>query len=187
MAEIPTNAAVAGNRKGIAHPQKKSTRVDLTPMVDLGFLLITFFIFTTTMQESTAMRFYLPADGPRTLAGESSSLTLVPTGNNRILYYHGSLEAARINQKYGITHYHMSDGIGEIIRSKQKSLDQQGKKKELTVLVYPDITCTYKNIVDLMDEMLINAVGKYSISEDPHAVAQLQELVTASGKDRIPR
>lgn len=88
---------------GVKKSKKLSTRVDLTPMVDLGFLLITFFIFTTTMSEPTSMKLSLPKDvkDPRDIMKikQSSVITIMPSKDNRIYYYEGELQANGSNIK----------------------------------------------------------------------------------------
>lgn len=85
MAEIITSGK--SNRKKYV---KKNIRVDLTPMVDLGFLLITFFIITTTLQEQREMKLLLPKDSQdSTLVRQSTTLTFILTGNDGLGYYDG--------------------------------------------------------------------------------------------------
>src|SRR6185312_11000812 len=71
-----------------------STRIDSTPMVDLGFLLITFFIITTTMAKPKTMELNMPSDrddhNPTKVIAEST-LTLIPTKNHMVAYYEGIL------------------------------------------------------------------------------------------------
>src|SRR6478752_8472681 len=94
MAEMDTSSG-GGHKKGpgVKKPKKLSTRVDLTPMVDLGFLLITFFVFTTTMSQSTAMNMNEPKDDSTqiTKVKESAVMTILLGKNNQVFYYYGTL------------------------------------------------------------------------------------------------
>ena len=91
MGEIETKRSQPEKKKRF---NKKSTRVDLTPMVDLGFLLITFFVFTTYLTTQTAMKVDMPYDKvqPDDPVCESCVLTVLLDKNNSIKYYEGAVE-----------------------------------------------------------------------------------------------
>ena len=131
---------------------KRSIRVDLTPMVDLGFLLITFFVFTTTMMQPKAMKLILPKDeGPQQPIPESAALTLIPAKNNLIYYYQG-----RDYTKLQTTDFH---SIREIVLKKKASTNP----KWFEVVLKPTKDANYKNVVDILDEMKIDAVPHYAL------------------------
>ncbi len=161
MAEMDTSGG-GGHKKGpgVKKAKKQSTRVDLTPMVDLGFLLITFFIFTTTMSQPTGMKLNLPKDTDKpeeqNKVKESGVLTLLLAKNDKVYYYEGILAPDASNFK--------SSNFKEIrneILNKKKSTDP----KDFVVVIKPDADCTYKNVVDMLDEMLINDVKRYATVE----------------------
>ena len=92
MASIDTGGGDSGHKKGpgVKKAKKLSTRVDMTPMVDLGFLLITFFVFTATMTTPTTMDLNMPKDvkdeKQQTEAKESSVLTIMLGKANQVYY-----------------------------------------------------------------------------------------------------
>lgn len=175
MAEIQTNAAQSSKRAGVARSKKRSTRVDLTPMVDLGFLLITFFIFTTALSESNVLKFNLPAEGPPSNVPNSTSLTLIPIDNNELIYFHGQFSEAIETGQLGKTGFQPTGGVGDLIREKRRILTGMNKLTDFTVLIYPDQNASYKNIVDVLDEMLINAVPRYCLSDDKSTIDQAKK------------
>src|SRR5882762_10130782 len=96
---------------------KKSTRVDLTPMVDLGFLLITFFVFTTAMTTPAAMKLMVPKASDITSdVPMSKVLTVIPCSNNTIKYYEGAIPASGPLMETSNT----VNGIRKIILDKKK-------------------------------------------------------------------
>src|ERR1700742_5097669 len=108
MAELNNTGAGARKGRGVKRLKKLSTRVDLTPMVDLGFLLITFFIFTTTMSTPKATRLIMPSDKETkedTKVGNSAALTVLPISGDKLFYYHGEMNEALKNGTFGFTNY----------------------------------------------------------------------------------
>jgi biopolymer transport protein ExbD len=143
-------------------------RVDLTPMVDLGFLLITFFIFTTTIGEPKAMPLKLPADSKDSMrTSETTTMHLIIGGQQQIVAYSGTdlnqLQAARL-----------SDGSlrSLLIAKKNQVAVLTGKANDLVVLIKPTVQSSYQSIVDVLDEMTINGISRYVFIE-PNEVEQL--------------
>lgn len=178
MAQIELQAADAKKTKRKLH---HSIRIDMTPMVDLGFLLITFFIFTTTMSNPTVMRLFMPVDkGAPMPLGESKVLTVLLGQNNKVYAYEGKLEDAISRGRIITTTYDEGDGIGNLIRQKQKQLQQTDKKEGrdgLVFLIKPTTKSSYKNVIDALDETIINGVKKYMILDaSAGEVLQIQKM-----------
>lgn len=158
MGEINTGSA-ASKKRGVMRVKKLSTRVDLTPMVDLGFLLITFFIFTTSMSEPRAMRLTLPTDKHAespTQAAEGKTLNIVIGGEETLWYYPGidmlSMKKVKAN----------ANGIRPVIMRKiQQVARSYGDARETVIVVKPTREASYKDIVLILDEIMINGVSRY--------------------------
>lgn len=167
MAEIQTENS---KKRGIVQFKKLSTRVDLTPMVDLGFLMITFFVFTTALSKPTALGLNLPAD-PKNIkdftdAPESKTLTLLLSGNEKVIYYQGLAISKAERTDYS------SLGLRHIILEKMTSVEKRfGNKSQTIILIKPTEYSNFKNIVDVLDEMKINNVKRFVLME-----ANQQEL-----------
>ena len=170
MAQIENTASVRKG-KSFSHNKKQVIRIDMTPMVDLGFLLITFFVFTTTMSTPKATDLFMPKDDtthPQPLPN-SLALSLLLDNNNKVYYYNGDFKEAVNANKIYETNYSTYGGIGKIIRQKQKDIDASGKfadgRKGLMLLIKPTSKSIYKNVIDALDEAVINDVKKYAIVE----------------------
>ena len=170
MADIGEGGGSHKKGPGVKKPVKKNTRVDLTPMVDLGFLLITFFVFTTTMSTPTAMRLLLPKDTDKpeeqNKAKESGALTLMLGKDNTIFYYEGELAPDGSNFKS--TNF---KGVRDVIINKKKNTNPD----DFVVILKPGPNATYKNTVDILDEMAINEVKRYAMVDLFDVERQLME------------
>jgi len=164
MAELDVSAGGHKKGRGVRKGKKLSTRVDLTPMVDLGFLLITFFIFTTAMTRPTALSLKKPKDGPPTTVAASHAITLLLGKKDKVFYYEG--EDPRKMQE---TDYR---GIRTILLDKKSRTDTTF----FQVILKPTKDASYKNAVSVLDEMLIDDIKHYAFVDiDPSEYTLLQQ------------
>lgn len=159
MAEMDTSSG-GGHKKGpgVKKGKKLSTRVDLTPMVDLGFLLITFFVFTTSMSQPTGLKMFLPKDADKpedqNKVKQSAVLTILLGKGDNVYYYEGELLPDASNFKTS-----SFKDIRDVVLNKKRNTDP----KDFVVILKPNDECTYKNTVDILDEMAINDVKRYAM------------------------
>jgi biopolymer transport protein ExbD len=167
MASLNEMPVITGRRAGVSRMKKHSLKTDMTPMVDLGLLLIAFFVITTELSKPVALQLNMPHDGPPMKLEDSNALTVLIDGNEKIHYYHGNMTNALANNKIFETTFSNRQGIGKIIRDKQQLLDQVNISKEkrngLMLLIKATDDANYENVIDMLDEALINDVKKYAI------------------------
>ncbi|HEY9177061.1 MAG TPA: biopolymer transporter ExbD [Flavipsychrobacter sp.] len=149
-------------------------RIDLTPMVDLAFILITFFIYATTLMEDKALVLNTPIPGePSTSYIDTSTITIIPTSGDKYAYYNGILDSP---DKVYIVDVKQ---LRTIILKKHHDIKKLPAKysaqaRKLHVIIKPDKRSKYENLVSVLDEMLINKVPYYTIVD---ITSQEEEIV----------
>ncbi len=167
MTEI-TQSPAGRQRPGFGKANKLSLRVDMTPMVDLGFLLISFFVFTAELNKPFEMTLYMPKDGPPSKIEDENVLSVLLERDDQVYYYPGTFEDATLENSIERGNYDSKTGLGDIIRKKLLSLDKNDKtsgREKFMLLIKPGENSNYRNIVDALDEAIINGVKKYAIIE----------------------
>jgi hypothetical protein len=132
MAQMETGGGGGGKHKGGVRSKKMSTRVDLTPMVDLAFLLISFFMLTTTLNKPKAMELNMPKkteiEEDEQEVGRMSGIKLLLDTLDQVWYYEG-LKVAGLQK----TSFAGDGGIRKEILKKMKAVPADcppGKKVE---------------------------------------------------------
>jgi len=161
MAEM-NNPAPSSSKQGHSKQKprssKRSTRVDLTAMVDLGFLLITFFMLTASLNKPQSMELNMPekdSDQVTTVSGDNA-ISIVLAQNNEVYYYIGvdNPQVEKTNMA----------GIREVILKRQQDVQQRtGDADKMTVLIKAQSKAKYQNLVEMLDEMAITNVKRYAL------------------------
>ena len=165
MAEVQVKDS--SGKGGKVRSQKQPPHVDLTPMVDLAFLLITFFMLVTTFNKPNVMDLGLPAKPkdetqkpPPTEIDLSNSISLIIGKDNRIFYH--QLDQAGLNEQTLLETSFDREGITKVIeQAKARAKDQT----KFTVIIKPTDDAVYKNFVDILDEMAITKNEIYGITD----------------------
>jgi biopolymer transport protein ExbD len=158
MAELTTSEK-SGRRSSL---RKLSPRVDLTAMVDLAFLLITFFMLATTLSKPHMLGVIMPVKNtPAGSDPESRTMTLCLGKNNQVLWYLGMAEKPLTTP--AIVNYGKNGLRAAIINTSNKILTSTGKP--LIVVVKPSSHSLYSNLVSTLDELNIVSIPSYAIAD----------------------
>jgi biopolymer transport protein ExbD len=161
MAELDTSGG--GKKGGKVRSKKASTRIDLTAMVDLAFLLITFFIMATTLAKPKAMDTYWPDKTKKDVqlpVPESRTMTVLLGANDKLEWYLGAPgKTAPTVDNFG------KNGIRKTLIEKNKEVEAShaGPDNFMIVLVKASDKATYKNFVSMMDEITITGIKSYGV------------------------
>lgn len=187
MADMQTADRRSGNQPQRGSPRRIFIRIDLTPMVDLGFLLITFFMLTTILSKPQVMPVAMPDKTPvqePPVVSPQKVLTLLLGADDKVYWYEDPHQA-----RLDSTSYH-ADGLRRVILDKKERVTslfgQQerpdprhpGRSKSVSpmvVIIKAMPGARYKNVVDVLDEMHICQIAHYvmlDISEPEKAFVQ---------------
>lgn len=139
----------------------------MTPMVDLGFLLITFFIFTSALANPVSTDLFMPKDGPPSDLPESKAVTALLSGGDSVYVYQGGWETAAAGNSIAVTGYSIRYGLGKWIREHQQALG--GEKEGLMLLIKPGPASSYQNLIDALDAAVIHNVKRYAVLDPSEA------------------
>lgn len=158
MAEI-----IAQEKQGAGKQRKKQIRVDMTPMVDLGFLLITFFMFTTNFTKPNVMDLGLPAKGPQPphhVVKDKNQVTFILGKDNRVFYHQSNQEELNKNN------LKETDFSGiNITKIISEAYDHAPAKEKFTIIIEPTDDANYKNFVDVLDNVAISKKERYGVTD----------------------
>jgi len=174
-------------KRGKASNRKKMKRVgfhlDMTPLVDITFLLLTFFMFTTTMATPQVMEMRVPPEKTDIEVPESLLFTFFVRSDNKIFYAHGQEDPTQIEIK-------QIKGLAERENLKPEVVNQ------LITALKPSEDASYGTVVSILDELnlaelaitadivkKVDAAGNPMVRERRFTIAPINEDEIAKIKD----
>lgn len=191
MAEVQQgDGGGGGGRHQKKRAKKGSTHIDMTPMVDLAFLLLTFFILTTTMYKPSTLQLTFPVpqedQQQKALDKVNNALTVFLTKDDQILYYRDALKPGEtqlsrtdfsqitkllieenrstFEQVQELKRRYNADEIDKLAYDSLRT-NVEKKPEALFVIIKPDVDAKYRNMIDMVDEMDISGIGKFAVQD----------------------
>ncbi|WP_285060408.1 ExbD/TolR family protein [Pedobacter ginsengisoli] len=176
MAELDTSSGGGKKGGGKVRTKKANTKVDLTAMVDLAFLLITFFMLTTSLSKPIAMDIAKPDQEDNEVRNElraSQTMTILLGEKNKVAWYMGEAKDAKP----------VIESFAEVRRSLLKNKEEVKNKtgRQIVVVVKPTDGATYKNFVDIMDELNIAAIKTAPAIDDVNILDNEKQFMREGG------
>lgn len=168
MAEISDGGGGGKQKGGKIRSKKTSTRIDMTPMVDLAFLLLTFFVLTATLNKPQTMEITMPEEDEKEppKVNEKHVMTLIMGKDDKIYWYMGITDP-----EVKVTNF-SNTGIRKLLLEKKRDIPK------LIILIKSLDESKYKNLVDILDEMNINSIQRYAIVDVTPTDKELVKDVT---------
>lgn len=166
MAGMDAGSAPRGHekkRKKHKRMRRLGVRIDMTPMVDVAFLLLTFFMLTTTMNRPQTMEINLPPADTRVEVPQSNLLTLMVIEDGSMYWSVGADVPAKVDFK------NLRSLMMEKLRGNSK----------LITLIKVDRKGKYHYMVDLMDELNLANITRFSLAPMLDADKQLLQKATS--------
>lgn len=150
MGAVDTPQRSSGKKKGkgVRRPKRRvGIRIDMTPMVDVAFLLLIFFMVTTVFRTPQALEINLPPDKDVKIdVAESKVLSLRVLPDDRAYFKRGTDPWARST---------VAD-LTNVFKAYKGN-------KDLVVVIKIDREAKFSGMVDIIDELDLAGLSRFSL------------------------
>lgn len=182
MAAVETGQSRSAGRAAKKHKKKRrlSIRIDMTPMVDVAFLLLTFFMLTTVFNKPQTMEINLPPEETTVEVAESNLLTIRVGEDGSIYANVGNDEPTMIVTGVDFTSKDVAKKLEALKKLRSLLIDRLQANPKLITLIKVDRNGTYNMLVDVMDELNLANITRFSIAPMQEADKKLLAKATAA-------
>lgn len=180
--DAPQQSSSRGRKGKRRKTRRISFRLDMTPMVDVAFLLLTFFMLTTTFSKPNTMEINVPPENMEVKVAESNILT-VRIVQNDSLYWTMASDVPK-----AIAMYDKSDKgmlLGNALKTVLQEKSSQNDK--IVVVIKLDKKAKYRNLVDLIDELNLMKIDRFSLADftedDAKEILKAKGVTVDGGKE----